>query len=162
MQGQIVIDFASFYEHGSSAEGTSAGSVQTQGPLADFNCHCEICDKDPFLVRERVKWDNKKDNGEFDSLNYQILPPRALGYWLSRKRWIELNIHQVADAPAKFSAKSFAMLQMSEKRKKLIRSVVSNHQKTGTALLQDLNKDKGNGLVLLLHGKAPSKGPHRL
>lgn len=85
-----------------------------------------------------------------------MLPPRVLGYWLSRKRWVELDVRYVSIVKDKTNDSSFQKLQMSKNKKQLIRDLVKNHASgNGKApMMTDLNNVKGRGLVILLHGES--------
>ena len=146
------MDFAAFQEYAvpvgisSKAEG-----LQEVGPTDDVRCRCEVCERNVTLAQERREQNERKDGRGFKDLDYQLLPPRALGYWLSRKRWVELDLDKLK-AARQADEKAWEMLQMGPGRKDLIRRVVRNHNGEESQL-KDLAKGKGNGLVILLHGK---------
>ena len=88
-----------------------------------------------------------------------MLPPRVLGYWLSRKRWVELNVENVISNQRRIDETSFNQLQLSPAKKGLIKSLVRNHGSGEGPQRQmtDLNPEKGNGLIILLHGMGGNK-----
>ena len=148
----MVVDFARFHEYAIlNDDSASTEFVEKIGPLEETSCHCEECEKNATLERDRQKRDNRKDASSFTPHEFRLLPGRALGYWLPGKRWVELDIHEIEEKKPPQSPKAFEMLQMGERRKTLIKNLISNHQKSDQ-LMKDLNSAKGNGLVMLLHG----------
>ena len=118
-------------------------------------CRCDNCEENTILKEnQRSYFDDVTDFKKFEDLQYMMLPPRVLGYILGRKRWVELDVNLLKNAKAP-NANSLDRLQMNQKRKDLIRDLIKFHAAghEEKAKMQDLNKQKGNGLVILLHGK---------
>ena len=130
---------------------SSANFIKIVGPFEATTGHCDSCEKNVTLAQDRRARANRESDDTFDGVDYRLLPARALGYWLPGKRWVELDLDKVREDPPEPSPKAFEMLQIGEKRKNLIKDLIRNHQGKGPSM-RDLNKEKGNGLVMLLHG----------
>lgn len=132
-------------------------------------CRCDHCEENTRLQNgQRSYFDSVTDSTKFEPLQYMMLPPRVLGYILGRKRWVELDVKLLKDAKSP-NADSLKRLKMPEKRKELIRDLIKYHANGNEQRpkMEDLNKQKGNGLVILFHGKIhqisrlPEEDAHR-
>ncbi|KAI1168284.1 hypothetical protein F5B18DRAFT_646814 [Nemania serpens] len=77
-----------------------------------------------------------------------VFPPRIPGFDLRLKKWSDLDIDQVCDVD--WNDQAFNNLVADEDTKEFILALVTNQlaDERGT----DLIENKGNGLILLLHG----------
>lgn len=82
-----------------------------------------------------------------------LLPPTIKGFNMRRKKWLDLVAERITDV--KWNEDAFRKVVMNSKAKDLIRALVSNQLASETST--DLIENKGNGLILLLHG-SPGTG----
>jgi hypothetical protein len=159
---QVMIDTLSFRQHGPGKHYNQMpmGKVRFWNKVND--CRCSICQQN-FALNENQKPHYDLEPGNFgegfeDSTQYLICPPRVLGYHLSRKHWVELNVNDVKKVERKIDTSAFDQLQMeSIKSKELLRKLVMSHwnrnKSDNKGKMQDLMKGKGESLVILLYGK---------
>lgn len=118
-------------------------------------CHCGSCLSNEMLMKDqRRHYDDQDAKAEFSDEQYLICPPRVLGYHLESRTWLELDVEKLQIIPQLVSDSAFKKLQLQKPLKELIRNLVQSHtSSTGKkALMEDIVKDKGRGLVILLHG----------
>jgi len=77
-----------------------------------------------------------------------VVPVMMKGFNLRRKKWLDLKVDQISDV--KWNKKAFKSLVVENKTKDLIQALVSKQLLIERST--DLIEDKGNGLILLLHG----------
>jgi SpoVK/Ycf46/Vps4 family AAA+-type ATPase len=82
-----------------------------------------------------------------------LCPPYTYGYSLTRKDWCKFYIDCISDADWNESA--LGDLLLDEKRKSMLEALVMSHKFPENA--RDESKQKGKGLVILLHG-SPGSG----
>ncbi|KAI1498903.1 P-loop containing nucleoside triphosphate hydrolase protein [Biscogniauxia marginata] len=82
-----------------------------------------------------------------------LCPPLTIGYSLSRKQWSQLLVDNIGDVDWNQSAWDELVLPDTEKL--LLRSLITSHEYSQQP--RDLMKQKGKGLVILLHG-TPGSG----
>ncbi|KAI3323398.1 hypothetical protein HD806DRAFT_535223 [Xylariaceae sp. AK1471] len=160
LKGKVMIDFESYIRHG-PAEPTPIGDLTLADGDEDDECRCDVCMEDGGpKENQKYLWDNNEGikDKSFCSDQYLICPPRVLGYHLMEKKWVELQVTRVANIEKSQFADAFAKLQLSEKKKVLIRDLVKGHtndkipdNETPRNRMNDLTKGKGEGLVILLH-----------
>ena len=97
----------------------------------------------PKMTEEELGADDPPD----DKFRY-VLPPIIKGFNLRRKKWLDLKVDQLSDVQWKKTA--FKTLVLESRTKDLIQALVSKQLSIEKAT--DLIADKGNGLILLLHG----------
>jgi hypothetical protein len=123
-------------------------------------CRCSICQQNYCLIEsQKTQYDLEPTDFNFkDAMQYLICPPRVLGYHLSRKRWVELNVNGVHEAERRVDTSAFDNLQMESNRSKvLLKALVTSHWKKkrsdNKGKMTDLMKGKGESLVILLYGE---------
>lgn len=82
-----------------------------------------------------------------------LLPPTIKGFNMRRKKWFDLVAERITDV--EWNEDAFRKVVMNSKAKDLIQALVSNQLASETST--DLIENKGNGLILLLHG-SPGTG----
>jgi SpoVK/Ycf46/Vps4 family AAA+-type ATPase len=76
------------------------------------------------------------------------LPSTILGFRMYKKEWVTLRVSCIQ--PVQWNGNAFNLLVVEEKKKELIRALVTN--KISADESTDLMSGKGNGLFILLHG----------
>jgi hypothetical protein len=159
-----MVDFESYLQHapGTRRYGPMGDAVYA---LSDDECRCASCMSNEALKNnQKTMYDDVDKNTEFlDDNQYLICPPRVLGYQLDSRTWLELDISEKSlDASKRYledivqpmSKKAFQKLELMSAEKALIKDLVESHT-SGTGkkpLMEDIMKEKGRGLVILLHG----------
>lgn len=82
-----------------------------------------------------------------------LLPPTIKGFNMRRKKWFDLVAERITDV--QWNEDAFRKVVMNSKAKDLIQALVSNQLALEAST--DLIENKGNGLILLLHG-SPGTG----
>jgi SpoVK/Ycf46/Vps4 family AAA+-type ATPase len=82
-----------------------------------------------------------------------LLPATMLGYGFHDKKWRSLAMSHIG--PVTWNTEAFSRLVLKPKKKELIRALVTIHLTSKQAA--DIIEDKGNGLIILLHG-SPGTG----
>lgn len=146
------MDFASYFTYQSS-------SAPTLGTYSKCNnerykeCSCTACCND-FEAIYHFEWDHieaSEDRGwSLQDEQYMMLPPRVLGYALSEKRWVQLEVTSLHKPSGADRSNFDFKLKTSEENKDLIRKSVLAHGKPN---IIDYIPDKGKGLVILLWGQ---------
>ncbi|KAI1461859.1 P-loop containing nucleoside triphosphate hydrolase protein [Annulohypoxylon moriforme] len=80
-------------------------------------------------------------------------PPYTHGYSLGRKQWCRFFVDNISEV--KWSSKAWDSLILPDKEKHLLRALISSHAYSRKP--RDSMKQKGKGLVVLLHG-TPGSG----
>jgi len=167
IRGRVMVDFRAYLQN--------VPSPGRFGPLGiaeiskDDVCSCSTCSANHALSNtQKTHYDGATADSMFDDLQYMICPPRVLGYHLESRTWLELNLGNrkggldhstkrescLTDIAQLKSNVAFERLQLYETQKVLIRDLVRNHS-DGTnskPWVEDIVKNKGKGLVILLHG----------
>lgn len=122
----------------------------------DGECRCASCMNNQALRdNQKMACDKYDRNREFmDDTQYLIYPPRVLDYHLESRTWLELRSNKMVDIKRIKSQEAFDKLELAKTQKDLIRELVESHT-SGTGkkpLMEDIMKEKGKGLVILLHG----------
>lgn len=159
VKGTVVVDFNSFYEYQSSRE-IMLGDMKS---CTISECGCADCRKKHDDLA-RYSWDkegriDKDQERKWKPSPNQLrfLPPRALGYALEQKRWLQLNVNGLT-APPKANRKTFDnKLQLDASYKSLIKRSVEAHSMSKTHNIVDYTPEKGKGLVILLWGKITAR-----
>ena len=84
-----------------------------------------------------------------------LCPPYALGYSLARKDWCRFYVDHISDISWDKSA--MASLVLQEQRKSVLEALVLSHAFPDSSTVRDDARQKGKGLVILLHG-SPGSG----
>jgi SpoVK/Ycf46/Vps4 family AAA+-type ATPase len=150
-----MVDFESYLQHAPSVR--KYGSMGNASfSVRDDECRCASCiNNQSLLDNQKTKYDNHGPDKEFmDERQYLICPPRVLGYHLETKTWLELDSDTIENIEHPRSEMAFGKLELAKTQKDLIRELVQSHTSgTGKApMMEDIMKDKGKGLVILLHG----------
>jgi len=137
-----------------------------------LKCDCIKCQMNKGLkARLKTIYDDfgKDEYGRWrefiDNTQYMICPPRVRGYALNKKIWAQLKVDNLEvieekKNPVPFNEKLVLREDDNRDYKAMIRSLVEHHVKQGfkkeegiPGQLQDFVPNKGEGLVILLHGK---------
>ncbi|KAL9035253.1 MAG: hypothetical protein Q9214_006670, partial [Letrouitia sp. 1 TL-2023] len=87
-----------------------------------------------------------RDQQQLSDEELTILPPSTLGFDFQEKEWIRLNVDLIEDI--KWNKGAFNQLVLPGKTKELIQALITAR----ISGMQDIISNKGNGLVILLHG----------
>jgi hypothetical protein len=125
-----------------------------------YECTCSECRKSRALKNAmKFNYDDVKATDEFEDDQYIICPARFLGYIMSSKSWAQMSVDSVHEIKQKIKMDAFEKLIMDQDAKKLIKSLVGNHEKKKPMADDEENtsrddwfEGKGSGLVILLHG----------
>jgi hypothetical protein len=82
-----------------------------------------------------------------------LLPPGLHGWSFRNKSWGCFTVTSLS--PIQFNSDAFGHLVLQEKYKRLVLAFVNAHtrkDKKSSALISDVVKGKGGGMVMLLHG----------
>jgi SpoVK/Ycf46/Vps4 family AAA+-type ATPase len=150
-----MVDFESYLQH--------APKIRKYGPMGDAifskdddECRCASCMNNQALKdNQKMSYDNYNSTKEFmDEIQYLICPPRVLGYHLDSRTWLELESAKMVDIKHIQSKEAFDKLELATTQKNLIRELVESHTSGNgkKPLMEDIMKEKGKGLVILLHG----------
>ncbi|EUC27844.1 hypothetical protein COCCADRAFT_110654 [Bipolaris zeicola 26-R-13] len=95
------------------------------------------------MLESTLKLDKFPDTSEL-----LVFPRSVVSYDLRRKRWIDLQVDHIRDVT--WNTQAFESLAIDDDAKELLEAVVTNQivSSKGT----DIIADKGNGLIILLHG----------
>lgn len=155
-----MVDFQSYFQYADKVG--RLGDLKPSG-TEDNECGCPDC-RDNQALNDMMKFnfDKATRDSKFEDLQYQMCPPRVLGYVIERKMWAQLAVDTVQEAPRDRANATFdEKLKLDKKFKDLLRSLVMNHE-AGKEVSEDGHKSKGiedvvqgkgDGLVILLHGK---------
>ena len=130
-------------------------------------CPCAICrgnqkdDQATFYTKKMII--NKK----LEEDHYLLCPPRVLGYVPHVKQWAQLKVGNLRELKPHGKKEFTDTLELDEDKKNAIWALVDSHenaQQEGASgetprknklqkKLRDFTDGKGNGLVLLFHGK---------
>jgi len=133
--------------------GSASLSLGDSAPSKDIPCDCSMC-----LPAGRKEWIRdfaSSIKGPSDDDNLLLLPPRALGYALKRKAWVQMPIDSLKTVPADTGAYEKELVfppELDPHQKKDLKTLVRFH-KSGRSV-RDSVDDKGEGLIILLHGTA--------
>lgn len=95
---------------------------------------------------------------EPSDISFLLMPPEVHGFYLNEKKWIKLFVDCVH--PVSWNKKAFERLVLPSQTKNLVQALVSVRRsqkgvKQGLGIAgkrTDITNDKGNGLIMLLHG----------
>ena len=171
IDGRVMVDFAAYLQHAPLPLGPMGDAAMSSED--DDECRCSTCSVNKALQEnQKTYWDDVTPGDKFEDLQFQLCPPRVLGYHLGSKTWVELNVvldeeerkgKYLKDIEQLTSAEAFDKLQLVSSQKALVRDLVQSHA-SGTMnkpLMEDIMKGKGKGLVILLHGKLCPATEHR-
>lgn len=157
----MIVDFASYFQYGPSISRIGEYDV-----LDDvYECLCIDC---KFNTKQRdlfkPDFDGHRGYEKWEDLQFMLCPPRVLGYILREKQWAQLSVDLLKEPPLDGTEKLKDLyLTNGNATKDLLLGLVRNHG-IGEAQshnkgyeLEDLDPDKGKGLVVLLYGD-PSVG----
>ena len=155
-----MVDFSSYIQYGPE--------FNTFPPMGDLDfvtddddyeaaCKCGICSNNERLrENQKLHYDNVTTGTGWEETQLLICPPRLLGYHLKGKRWVELDVENVKDIKKLKDDSSFKRLELNKPQKNLIQRLVECHASGSdnkNRAIIDLSQGKGNGLVILLHGR---------
>ncbi|KAI1412297.1 hypothetical protein F5Y13DRAFT_163269 [Hypoxylon sp. FL1857] len=93
------------------------------------------------------------DGNEPNTREVYVFPAFTPGFDLRRKKWTDLEVDQIRDVA--WNEQAFDNLVADEDMKEMVLALVTNQLTAETST--DLIENKGNGLILLLHG-SPGTG----
>lgn len=135
----------------------TASSIFSPCPCG--SCHSSTTQKWSRVLRNPEQNTEDQLTSRFGESEERLLlcPPRVLGYSLQLKQWCQFRVHNIERLDLKpnwgsdGSGSSFEEeLQLPAQDKRLLKSMIQNHGSRST--LKDLVDNKGQGLVILLHG----------
>ncbi|KAK6508672.1 hypothetical protein TWF506_010751 [Arthrobotrys conoides] len=94
-----------------------------------------------------------KDDSPLEDNQMLVLPPTIYGFHVQEKKWFNLKVDVIQDIS--WNKMAFESLVIDQSTKDLVVALVSN--KIAAEAGTDLMSNKGNGLIILLHG-APGTG----
>ncbi|KAM7211276.1 hypothetical protein V8F06_013333 [Rhypophila decipiens] len=94
-----------------------------------------------------------EDDAEPSAPEIYLFPTHLPGFDLRRKKWVDLEVDHIKDVT--WNEQAFHALVADEDMKELILALVTNQLSSEAAT--DLIDNKGNGLIMLLHG-SPGTG----
>ncbi|KAK6332998.1 hypothetical protein TWF718_010823 [Orbilia javanica] len=94
--------------------------------------------------------DRMEDDSPLQGDAILVFPPTIYGFHVQEKKWFNLKVDDIKDIS--WNKKAFDSLVIDESTKTLIVALVSN--KIAADVGTDLMSNKGNGLIILLHGVA--------
>ncbi|KAK6527284.1 hypothetical protein TWF281_010472 [Arthrobotrys megalospora] len=94
-----------------------------------------------------------KNDDPLEDVRLLVFPPTIYGFHVQEKKWFNLKVDNIVDVV--WNKTAFDSLVVDESTKLLIVALVSN--KISADAGTDLMSNKGNGLIILLHG-APGTG----
>ncbi|KAL9110947.1 MAG: hypothetical protein Q9227_004562 [Pyrenula ochraceoflavens] len=83
---------------------------------------------------------------------FRLCPPRLLGYATKEKTWAQFILSKTDDILEKHTSAFREELQLDQRYKDMLLSLVNMHESQANAKVGDMVEDKGNSLVILLHG----------
>ncbi len=114
-----------------------------------------------ILDRKTFREEHKSDSASVsatsnhDQLERKLCPPYFMGYSLILKEWCRFYVDSVSDISWDKSA--LESLVLSEQRKAVLEALVCEHSFPEGSSVRNDTKQKGKGLVILLHG-SPGSG----
>ena len=115
-----------------------------------------VGDQEPYWKDEVGEQPDDEKLGE--DAAYMLYPPRIMGYSTEEKTWAQFAVDDTLPAKAGDKSMFRSKLQLDDRYKRMIQALVDNHSNRGRREdsevneVRDLVKNKGQGLVLLLHG----------
>ncbi|KAK4446488.1 transitional endoplasmic reticulum ATPase 1 [Podospora aff. communis PSN243] len=151
INGEVLVDPDAFIQYGTSYPPLG----ELYQPEAVYIDELQTNTEDYVEFAEKVKkMDLHKPLDTADD-NFVIFPPRVLGYATREKVWGQFGLHLMSDRPDRQPDKFDDNLQLDAKYKSLIKALVQSHEQAAEhhgKQVEDVVRDKGKGLVLLLHG----------
>ncbi|KAI3341419.1 hypothetical protein F4824DRAFT_448835 [Ustulina deusta] len=96
VDGRVMVDYASFYQYGSTNGRNGPLSRSETGP----ECGCSDCQGNEALAeRYRTRFDRMPKNQDWEDEQYLLCPPRVLGYILAEKQWAQLQVTHLKVIP---------------------------------------------------------------
>jgi len=127
----------------------------------------ELAKTDRFIVESEESADDIEDNGQIlTPEDLMLLPPRLFAYSLKDRKFFQADIRNTKEIPPLLNP--LENLKIRKHYKSLIKAVIHQHlemkkiqreamSSDRTTTNQDIIRNKGKGLVILLHG-APGVG----
>ncbi|KAG8708780.1 hypothetical protein FRC08_018713 [Ceratobasidium sp. 394] len=120
--------------------------------------HSESWDREEHRAATRKKTSHWRTTLASDDPDLCLLPPGIHGWSFRTKSWDCFLVNNLS--PIDFNKDAFGHLVLQEKYKRLVVAFVNAHtrkDKKSSALISDVVKGKGGGMVMLLHG-SPGTG----
>ncbi|KAL6355939.1 hypothetical protein LRP88_09523 [Fusarium phalaenopsidis] len=141
-----------------SYEGILLNETQAgQRFMIDFDTYRELHPSSGYAFHKRDPSRMGKYSPKVDQVpqtpEIYSFPTKVPGFDLRRKKWVDLQVDQIRDVV--WNDKAFKNLVADEDMKELILALVTNQPETEKGT--DLINNKGNGLIMLLHG-SPGTG----
>ena len=146
----VMVDHEAFYKYGSRPSKIGAeNNIST--------CLCKSCQtymKD-IIGTLPSQAEIRKSKGAkmlLTDVQCMLCPPRVLGFAMRVKLWVQMLVLRVRTIEPKTTGKAFESLELDKTNKRLLKTLVKEHSRNGSRLVDDLIPGKGNGLIVLLHG----------
>ncbi|KAM6540249.1 hypothetical protein FALCPG4_001974 [Fusarium falciforme] len=141
-----------------SYEGVPSNETQAgQRFMIDLRTYNELHPSNKYSLNKpsfsRKELYSPKDGQDPEAPEIYLFPAMVPGFDLRRKKWVDLQVDQIRDVV--WNDKAFSNLVADEDMKELILALVTNQLETEKGT--DLIDNKGNGLIMLLHG-SPGTG----
>ena len=151
-----MVDFDSYIQHGPSFT-----NFPHMGDIVfvddDYDETYDVSStNDRLKENQKLHYDDVTTAAGWEPTQLLICPPRVLGYHLRGKRWVELDVDNVRDIENLKDRTSFDQLELNRQQKNLIEALVTCHtsgSENNNRAMNDFSQGKGNGLVILLHGR---------
>ncbi|CAI7662050.1 unnamed protein product [Penicillium bialowiezense] len=169
VSSEVMVDFARAVEAIPEWQPIAGNYIYHDRENAEFEEH-DISDADgqweqrsteEFLEKEEQKWNEwkTKGTGPTEDEDLLVLPNRVFAFLLHNRQWACLRIGKDSNGNEHLRERSLEenpwdKLQLHPPHKEVIQALVTAHfGKTHAAKVHfDLLKNKGNGLIILLHG----------
>ncbi|KAF0638234.1 hypothetical protein FPSE5266_20257 [Fusarium pseudograminearum] len=129
--------------------------VKNYAGLASYGKYIQtasnICPRDRAAVRPNIPYQYCEDEASLDNISI-FCPSKAWAFSLKHKSWSRVEVGEINDVPRE--TKPFEKLILHPEHKSIVESMVETRLSN---TLTDLIKEKGRGLVILIHG-APGTG----
>ena len=148
------MDHKAYADHGPTSlnDWLPMDQLEVYEPPESDRCQCQACDDNKRLNdNQKHAFDRKKSSKGFDNLQFALLPPRMLGYLLAQKTWLEMEVDKITPLGS-IDKTSLENLQLAKKKKDLIKNLIESHMMSEKPSMTDFVREKGRGLVILLHG----------
>jgi hypothetical protein len=147
--------------------------VPPRVPTSKHSCDCQLCGLsgsrklwEELFQKPGSKndWYSGLDQGTYEKF-FSLLPPWVLGYVMDLKKWAQLPVDSIESFDHMDAEKGWDELSLEADYKQTIRQLVSAHiertqvERPEVAIIKDIIPGKGEGLVILLHGKLSTLPP---
>jgi DNA polymerase III delta prime subunit len=170
IEAQVVVDFTRVFDFNPDWEPDQYGSIEGD---YDFRVCQEPSGEKGDCIDQCVELDDRMSNDWYAKLNQKartarlqrrdepdpedddllLLPNCVFAFVLRTRKWLALEVDKLL--PVKEQLDGFNDLQLPSNHKQMVQSLVQTHFRTKKAEERidfDLVRNKGKGLIILLHG----------